>query len=98
MESAMAPEMYISWLFQTENEYQIKWREIINLATYCSMTLQPSQPLPGIFYLSNTRVGVFPIASHPLEGSSCAAVLYNEVRRGACCHNRPPLYKRDSDF
>jgi len=54
-----------------------------------SMTLQPSQPLPGIFYLSNTRVDVFPIASHPLEGSSCAAVLYNEVRRGACCHNRP---------
>ncbi|NIO47821.1 MAG: hypothetical protein GTN73_00050 [Candidatus Aminicenantes bacterium] len=24
------------------------------------LTLQPSQPLPGILYLSNTRVSVFP--------------------------------------
>ncbi|MFB0564713.1 MAG: hypothetical protein ACETWK_03445 [Candidatus Aminicenantaceae bacterium] len=33
------------------------------------MTLQPSQPLPGILYLCNTRISVFP------EGEELLAVL-----------------------
>ena len=37
-----------------------KWCEIINLATFCSMALQPSQPLLPSLNLSNTSVSFFP--------------------------------------
>jgi hypothetical protein len=35
-------------------------RKIINYATYCSIDLQPSQPVPSLLYLGYPRVSVLP--------------------------------------
>lgn len=53
-------------------------REIINLATYCSIALQPSQPLLHIINFMDTRIGVLTRIEElfvVLYGFRCVALL-----------------------
>jgi hypothetical protein len=52
-----------------------EWRMIINLTPFCSLVVQPSQPLSGIFKLSYSRISILP------EGEEFLLLLFFLIDR-----------------
>jgi hypothetical protein len=57
-------------LLKLDDQAKVRWRIIINFATFCSVALHSSRPLLSVLNLRKTRVSVLP------EGEEFLASLF----------------------